>query len=356
MSRIRFRKSMAFVVLVWLAADSAWAADGQPLNLIAFGSCVKEDQPQPIWDAVAKLRPDVFLFIGDNIYGDSEDMNVLKAKWAKLGAQPGYQKLKSVCPILATWDDHDYGVNDGGAEYPKKKESQQVFLDFFDEPPDSPRRKQEGVYDAKVIGPPGRRVQIILLDTRYFRSPLKRGDRGLEPGEGDTGRYVASDDPNATMLGDAQWAWLAEQLRKPAEVRILASSIQVIAEDHGWEKWANIPRERERLFKLIADTGASGVVIISGDRHSAEISATDPGVGYALYDVTSSSLNRPSTWHNEINRHRLGLVYTPTNFGSIAIDWKQPDPVLRLQVRGETGEVVLQQRVKLNQLHSVPGE
>jgi alkaline phosphatase D len=131
---------------------------------------------------------------------------------------------------------------------------------------------------------------------------------------------------------------------------VLASSIQVIAHEHGWEHWGNFPRERERLFKLITDTHASGIVIISGDRHSAEISAHNPGVGYTLVDVTSSSLNRPAKWHNELNRYRLGTKYVESNFGTIFIDWDVADPTIRLQVRGEEGNVVLQKRLRLSEL------
>jgi len=328
------------------------AADDAVISRLAFGSCAKQGQPQPIWEAIVATDPQVFLFIGDNIYGDSKDVAVLKAKWEQLGREPGYRKLRDQCPILATWDDHDYGWNDAGAEYPLKKESQRLFLDFFAEPHDSPRRRREGVYDAKVFGPPGRRVQVILLDTRYFRSPLVRefGPRRQEPGEGYDGQYVPNHDPRATILGDDQWKWLAEQLRVPAEVRVLASSIQVVADEHGWEKWGNFPAERARLFKLLTDTGAEGVVIISGDRHSAEISAADVGLGYRLFDVTSSSLNQPAKWHNEVNRHRIGTKYVETNFGTLLIDWEASDPLLRLQVRSEKGEVVLQQRFPLSAL------
>ncbi|REJ88140.1 MAG: alkaline phosphatase family protein [Planctomycetota bacterium] len=336
--------------VVCLCALSGARADDQTLSRIAFGSCAKQDEPQPIWDAVVATEPDVFLFIGDNIYGDSEDMQVLKQKWNLLGAQPGYQKLKETCPILATWDDHDYGANDAGLEYPKKHESQQIFLDFFDEPAESPRRKTEGVYDAEHFGPEGERVQIILLDTRYFRSPLTRRDWRPEPGEGDKGPYDRNIEPAATILGEQQWAWLEEKLREPAEVRIIASSIQVIPDGHHWEKWGNFPLERQRLFELIRRTEADGVIFISGDRHSAEISAFDPGVGYELIDVTSSSLNRPSEWHTEPNPHRRGTKYTGENFGLITIDWREPDPTVRCQVRDIAGKVVLQHRVKRSSL------
>src|SRR5262245_2849908 len=286
-----------------------------PLRRIAFGSCAHQDRPQPIWESVVAARPDLFLFIGDTVYADTTDMDVMRAKYRKLADLPGWQKLLKTCPVMATWDDHDYGKNDAGAEYPKKKESQVDFLDFFNEPKDSPRRKQEGVYVAKVLGPPGKRVQVILLDTRYFRSPLKKRPR---PAQGE-GPYVANNDPKATFLGDAQWKWLAEQLRVPAEVRVLASSIQVVSEDHGFEKWMNMPHERERLFQLIRDTKAAGLIVISGDRHLAELSMMDAGVGYPIYDLTSSGLNQGSTkWHKlEANRHRVATMNQGNNFGLI---------------------------------------
>jgi len=338
------------------------ADDAPPIERIAFGSCAKQDKPQPIWDAVVATDPQRFLFIGDNIYGDSEDMEVLRTKYALLGAQPGFQKLRSHCPILATWDDHDYGQNDGGADYAMRRESQQVFLDFFGAKADDPRRTRDGVYSSEVTGPVGRRVQFILLDTRFFRSPLKTAPNTSEPGEGYRGKYVSNEDPGATILGEAQWTWLAEQLKVPAELRIIASSFQMLADEHGWECWGNFPQERRRLLKLIRATEAEGVVFISGDRHLAEMSmlpADDPlGVGYPLYDVTSSSLNAASgnftkagvRFGNELNTHRVGLTFFDVNFATILVDWAAADPVVRLQVRDEQGGVVLQQRFPLSRL------
>lgn len=338
-------------------------ADDVPLSRIAFGSCAKQDQPQPIWDAVVELKPQLFVFLGDNIYGDTTDMNVLRSKYELLGNQPGYKKLKQTCPILATWDDHDFGANDAGNEYPMKRESQNVFLDFFEAPPNDPRRTQEGVYSSHVFGPTGKRVQLILLDTRYFRSPLKKGYQPGEPGEGYRGQYTPNNDPATTILGPAQWQWLGQQLKVPAEVRLIGSSIQLIPNEHGSEIWGNFPHERTRFLKLLRDTKANGVMILSGDRHLAEISRIHPtseeGVGYPLIDVTSSSLNAPSgnltkakvRFANEINSFRVGLEYFDTNFGSILIDWDQPDPVIRIQVRDEAGGVVLQHRLSLGQLH-----
>jgi alkaline phosphatase D len=258
---------------------------------------------------------------------------------------PGYRKLLRACPVFATWDDNDFGRNDAGADYAKRDESQQVFLEFFKEPVDSPRRKRPGVYDARVFGPPGKRVQVILLDTRYFRGPLTRRDATSGP-------YVANTDPAATMLGEAQWRWLEEQFRAPAEVRIIASSIQVVPEDHGSEKWMNMPRERERLYRLIRDTRAAGVIFLSGDRHLAELSMMDGGVGYPLYDLTSSGLNAGSkTWRAyEVNRHRVGTMNWGDNFGMVQIDWERDDPQIRLQSRDADGDIAIQRKINLSTL------
>lgn len=346
------------LVTVLLAFPSA-LADEKPLQRIAFGSCADQEREQPIWDVIVRTQPQLFLFIGDNIYADTQDMEVMQAKYDKLAAKPGYKKLVKTCPILATWDDHDYGVNDGGAEYPKKRESQQVFLDFFGVDKDSPRRKREGVYHAEVFGPAGKRVQIILLDTRYHRSPLKR----VAVEQPDKGPYVANEDEDATFLGAEQWKWLEEQLRIPAELRLIASSIQVIAEDHGWEKWMNFPRERARLFQLIKKTGASGVVFLSGDRHLAELSLMAPGdretsgnldndVGYPLYDLTSSGLNQGyKEWRpQETNRHRVSTMNVGDNFGLITIDWNRKDPQIYLQIRDEEGDVRIGEKLALSAL------
>lgn len=334
-----------------LALPFALRAADVPLSRIAFGSCAKEANPQPIWESIVAAEPDLFLFIGDNIYGDSMEVGVLREKWGKLGAKPGYQKLKQTCPIMATWDDHDYGWNDAGSEYRLKRESQQLFLDFFDEPKNSPRRNREGIYDAKIIGPPDQAVQIILLDTRYHRSKLLKDRNMTERGEGITGPYVPKHDPQSTMLGAAQWSWLAKQLKQPAKLRIIATSIQLVSNEHRWEKWGNLPHERDRFFQLLRKTKAGGVIAISGDRHTAEISRMDAGLGYPLYDITSSSLNQPHIWRSELNPHRVGGMYYDENFGIISIDWTEEDPIIRMQILDIKGRVAIQQRHKLSELH-----
>jgi alkaline phosphatase D len=321
------------------------------IDLIAFGACVHQDKPAPAFDAIADLVPDLFVMLGDNIYGDTEDMAVLKEKYQRMAARSGFQRVRKVCPILATWDDHDYGLNDGGSGYAKRDESQQVFADIFELPEDSPVRRRSGVYDVYTYGPPEKRLQLILLDTRYFRSALKKRP---EPGnlyDGSSGPYQPNPDPNATMLGETQWKWLAKQFRKPAKLRVVVSSIQVVSPHHGWEKWMNMPRETERLYGLIRDTRAGGVVFLSGDRHHAEISRNDDtGVGYPLYDITVGSMTHGRKWANEINPYRLGAMYNDENFGALTIDWLKPDPLISLQIRDPQGKLLLRHQFPLSSI------
>lgn len=356
--QISVRVELALLAGLWVAqASLVGAEESRPetLHRIAFGSCGSQKKDQPIWADVVAAEPDLFLFVGDNIYGDTEDMQVLADKYAQLGAKPGYQKLLATCPVLATWDDHDFGVNDGGSWYPKRVESQRIMLDFFGVPADSPRRAREGVYGAYTYGPEGKRVQVILLDTRYFKTRMKKDERSAEEKKrlNLVGWYVPTDDPEATILGEEQWAWLEEQLKQPAELRIIASSIQVIADEKGMESWGNAAAERERLYQLIEKTGANGVVFISGDVHFSEISKVEDGP-YPFIDFTSSGLtNSEPSWAAAVNSHRTSpIAYAKPTFGLIAVDWDAPTPKVTLEAIGVGGEVAFRQEISLEELQA----
>jgi alkaline phosphatase D len=324
-------------MMLVIGALLAAAAAGQdaPLTRIAFASCAHQAKPQPIWEAVLDYRPELFLFVGDNVYGDvtSGAMSELAAAYAQAATIEGYTRVRETLPTLATWDDHDFGRNDGGADFPHKEAAKRLFLDFWQIPPDDPRRTRAGIYHAETFGPEGRRVQVILLDTRTFRSPLKAA-ADAAPGRGP---YVPDPDPAKTMLGAAQWAWLRAQLLQPADLRLIVSSVQVLADGHGFERWGNLPAERARLFELIAETGASGVVFLSGDRHVGALYRR-AGVPYDLYEVTSSGINMTYAWNRDEGSLRLGAVYGAENFGTIDIDWWAGE--VRLAVRSMNGEMV----------------
>ena len=252
----------------------------------------------------------------------------MRASYAALIAKPEFRRLWSLTRVLATWDDHDYGENDAGGDFPAKEMSLRAFRDLFRGGRDVGR---EGVYEATILGPPGRRVQFILLDTRYDRSPLTRST-SRRPGKGP---YVADPDPSLRMLSETQWEWLEEQLGRKADVRVIASSIQVLADEHGFETWGNLPSERDRLYEMIERTGAEGVIFISGDRHHGEISRIERDGAYPLLDVTSSSFNRPRKPGEEPNARRVAGPFFAENYGWIEIDWEASQ--MRIELRGLQG-------------------
>lgn len=359
---------------LWLmllpAAPTHALDDWQPLptgevHRIAFGSCARQWESQPIWDDITATDPDLFLFlfIGDAIYGDwhgdkpfTPTAESLRTDWAKLGAQPGFVAFRREVPVLATWDNHDYGGHDGGAEFELKEKTKGIFLDFFGEPADSERRRTPGIYDSRIFGPVGRLVQVILLDTRWFQGPYTKDPRTKEQKKAaglssSMGNHLPNQNPDVSLLGDAQWECLEAQLRAPAEIRLIASSTQVIPDQKAMDEWGNYPGERERLFRLIDETGAKGVVLLTGNVHFAELSVwnDDP---YPLYELTSSGMTHVNAAYAAAdNRYRFAGPLVAHNFGLVEIDWHaKPAPALTLKAMGEDGRAGFSHRVPLGDL------
>ena len=315
------------------------------IQKIAFGSCSHEKKKQPLLSLAAKESADLFIYLGDNIYGDTKDMSKLKDKYIKLGKKPEFQELNDSTTVLATWDDHDYGENDAGRHYPMKAESKEIFLEFWNEPAESERRKHEGIYHSLMYGPPDKLVQVILLDTRSFRDNLTV----LEDKSKFKNDYQPCQTPDSTMLGKEQWTWLKEQLRKPARLRIIASSNQFSHEYNGWESWTNLPYEQQKMLKLIKSTEANGVVFLSGDVHWGELSRMQVEGLYPIYDVTSSGITQ--TWDEaEPNKNRIGKVFMGNNYGLIEINWNVPDPELNISIKDRKGKTRVSHLVTLREL------
>ena len=154
------------------------------------------------------------------------------------------------------------------------------------------------------------------------------------------GPYVRNPDHAVTMLGERQWQWLGQQLEVPAELRLFASSVQVLADFTGWEGWANFAHDRERLFDLIRRKRADGVLLISGDIHYAEMSKLDVNVPYTLWDLTSSGLTEE--WRVPTpNANRVSEVVADANFGFIDIDWQGPATRLALGIVDASGSTIV---------------
>ena len=316
------------------------------ISRIALGSCMKQNQPIPVLGTVREWQSELFVWLGDNIYGDTHDMAVMEEKYRKLAAKPLFAALRAEVPMIATWDDHDYGINDGGREYAQKEQSKEVFLRFWNEPEGTARRHHPGIYTSYRFTDPvlKRTLQIILLDTRTFRSPLARNVLASYKNE-----YHPDSNPASTFLGDEQWAWLQQQLEEPADLRLIGTSIQFGHEYNGWESWTNFPTELERMVTLIQQTKANGVVFLSGDVHWGELSKLEVPGGYPLHDLTASGIN--TEWDVlEPNRNRVGQACMDHHFGFIEINWQTPDPTIVLSIRDVTGRARVQSRLRLSGL------
>jgi len=301
---------------------------------IAFGSCNKHDSENILWDDVVEVNPNVWVWGGDIIYADTDDMKLLDSIYTLQNNVKGYKELKRSVPVIGTWDDHDYGLNDGGVEFSAKKESQQKFLDFLDVDTTDQRRTREGVYASHSYKIGAGKVRIIVLDTRYFRTSLtpdtltKKRNKPNVYGEG-------------TILGKKQWNWLTDQLNhSDADFNIIVSSVQFLSDRHGFECWGNFPHEVDRLEQTIVQSKAKGVMILSGDRHISEISKSAVnGMPYPLIDFTSSGLTHVySDFSGEENPYRIGRVVFEKSFGVVKLNLSTKNA--QFMMMGDHGKVL----------------
>ncbi len=305
--------------------------------VIAFGSCNRQTFTNTLWKPVLEHQPVAWIWGGDIIYSDTDDMELMAQHYQQQREQEGYSEIVENMTILGTWDDHDYGLNDGGLEYVAKAESQQLFLDFMGVSKTDSRREREGVYHSEVIETNEGSVKVIILDTRYFRS-------ALTPSESPGMRYQPNVYGEGTMLGDAQWQWLEQELNNSkADFNLIVSSIQFLSAEHGFETWGTMSHEVDKLKSLIGASKAKGVMVLSGDRHISEFSKTTiEGVDYPLIDFTSSGMTHSySSFDGEPNQYREGEVVSDLSFGLLKINFETKE--VTMQMRGENN--ILQQEL-----------
>ena len=339
-------------------ANTGWAPlpdSQQVIDTIAFGSCMKQNMPQPFWDTVMKVNPQVTILAGDQVYPEdcnNTECTNLQVAYAQLEQHPSFAGAKARLPMVAILDDHDYGLNDCHDTNPYKDVAKDLFFDFYQIPPDderrAPDRTTEGLYTSYEWGPVGQRVQLIVLDTRYSRSKFLYSAK--------LWAYVP-DHHNHTkrMLSENQWDWLEHQvLARPANVRLVVSSVQVLTQGvWGFEHWHLIPHELGRLKHLLkkychnVDADSQSLpILLSGDRHIGAFYYDDE---YDLNEVTASSWTHtiphgydpdgvqcatPEDCIEEDVAH-VGDSVTENHFGVVKVDWDQRSVDVSL-VRSET--------------------
>ncbi len=275
--------------------------------VIAFGSCNKHNKQQDLWDQILKQSPDLWIWLGDMVYGDTKDMTVLKEKYDAQNEVNEYKNFTAQVPIVGTWDDHDYGTNNGDKHYPQKAQSRDLALEFLGVDKKNEVWQRDGIYQSYTYSFNDKTIRLLLLDIRYF------SDRAFKRNK----KYTK--DPKADILGEEQWAWLTSELDKEEDLLLIASGTQIIPEEHRFEKWANFPTSRKRLMGLLEKETTSNIVLLSGDRHLAEISkfALD---SKDIYEITSSGLTHSyRNFTSEPNAFRIGQVCPKRNYGTLKL-------------------------------------
>lgn len=284
------------------------------IKRIAFGSCSDQKDPQPLWALLIKDRPDLFIHGGDNIYANTDDVKVLERLWQWLLTQKDYSAFRKDTPVIGIWDDHDFADDDADGKLKFKNESQKLFLDFLEEPKDSPRRNQEGIYTTHAFGKEDKKIKFILLDSRYFRNLDKK----------------------APLLGEKQWKWLEEELKSSdAAINFIVSGISVLSPSMlRADEWLDFPDEYRKLLKLVDEAKAKGVVFLAGDKHYASIFRRD---GHLEFLSSGMTHNRPA-WMRPYLRSFYPNSTHELNYGLIDIEWTGNIPVLHMAIRTADGK------------------
>ena len=333
---------MKIIHFLFLFVLSVNSYSNQEILTLGFGSCLHQDRSMAILKTIEKKELDLFMFIGDNVYGDQEDGEL--DKLIRTYKQQ-YNNLENFLKNVRTefiWDDHDFGINDGGSNYRYKDRAKELFLETWKIPSNDPRRLRDGLYFDKMIKKNGLKVHLIFLDNRSFKSEWKLTDEFNKEGKE---RYVKDFDPEKTLLGKKQWQWLKDKLNEDSDIKIILSSLQILSLGHGWESWDKLPLERERLFNLIDESNVSNLFILSGDRHRGGFYRFKTNDNNNIFEFTSSSLNLPIPFNTEEKGPlRIGSTYRKANFGVVRIF---EDKVV-MELTSNKGKVVNSLNLEIN--------
>ncbi|MDB4664596.1 alkaline phosphatase D family protein [bacterium] len=289
--------------------------------VVSFVSCV-DVEPTKIWNEMEKLEVDAVCLMGDTPYIDSSDLDVVRKKHRQFLQMPDLARLGQTTPVVGTWDDHDFGKNNGnGLNFREEKSrTRRAFVDYRAH--DRYGNGGEGVYHKMDLGA----LEIFFLDPRYFSQ--------IEPSP------VDADQP--TCFGKQQWEWLLQGLRdSKAKFKVLAmGAIWQDKKNSETDDMFTYWYERDALLDFIKEEQISGVTLLGGDIHVARHLKHPDRVGYDLHDfIISPGHERTITGLDVYHPSLLWSLVEGRQFLTLTADTRGQNPQLTAEFRQPEGQV-----------------
>lgn len=311
----RFRLHLStFILLLSVTFNTTAQTE---ITRIALLGCHKQNEPAPALEYFADvLKPHYAIWLGDNVYADTKtDPNHILRQLEVLEQKEGFQKLRATVPFFATWDDHDYGLNNAGIEYIFKEESKQIFRKFWRLENEIPEN-HDGVYYSKIEKlPNGKTIQFLMVDGRFNNDRYLDGIKKKE----------------ADILGEKQWLWLENELKKPADVRLFVTGQQVLLNKmNRWEAWSKVGRSQQRLDDLLSRLNVNNLIFLTGDQHTGEVLKSLKKMKYKTFEIMTCGINqteRPGRAPNRVAGPDLTVHSAPI----LEIHWDEQNPFIEIK-------------------------
>lgn len=275
------------------------AADVMPEKLkFAFASCQNYEQGlYTAYEQMAKDDVDLVFHLGDYIYEYPARKNLVRKhngptehrlktledyrlRFVQYRHDPLLHNMHAQCPWFVTWDDHEFENNYASDISEIKGTDPAEFLiqraaayqAYYEMMPLRPRSLPQGpdmrIYRKAAFG---RLAELIVLDTRQYRTDQPNGD-GLKPLNEEALK------PTNTLLGKKQRNWLdATLINSKGNWNILAQQVMMAMNkiplpegqiNYAMDQWPGAAHERMALLRFIADRKIPNPVVLTGDIHS----------------------------------------------------------------------------------------
>jgi alkaline phosphatase D len=270
-----------------------------------------------ILDTMRETNADFMIWMGDNVYFLSGEWNEYDSMIKKM---IDYRKQKKISrflnhqPNYSTWDDHDFGPNNGTSNFENKDLTKEVFNKFWENPKDRPDSIEGIFYKFSRAD-----ADFFVMDSRYHRVT------------------------NQHMFGAQQMNWLKQELKNStATFKFIVSSTQSLPHTYG-ENWSNYPLEKADFMNFIEEQQIEGLIFLSGDTHYPELNKIERKDNYTLVEITSSALTSPTfpgaKKMNQGNREP-NTFSKKKNFGHISIKGNKKDRICRIEIKDKRGKII----------------